>query len=105
MGSFYGKGAWDTQKVEYLPADCTFSNYTANKSSLSQCLDNKNISRILVTGDSTARLLSDSVIGLFEDMRCEEVRNNLKTVEGNITYDKKYFLTPENRGGYLIQFF
>ena len=95
-GQFYGKGAWDTQKVEYLPADCTFSNYTANKSSLSQCLDNKNISKILMTGDSTARLMTDSLLGLFSDlMRCKEVRNNAITPDGNITDDKKYFLTPE----------
>ena len=97
-GQFYGKGAWDARTVEYLPADCTFSNYTGNKSSFSQCLDYNNISRILVTGDSTARLLSTSLIGLFNDMSCNEVRSNsIKGTGsgGNVTDDKKYFLTPK----------
>ena len=88
---FYGEGAWYTPTMEYLPRHCTFSNYTDSSQKLTECLHhNKNVTKILLTGDSTSRYMFESLIKVFP-------KNWSCTVIKSVWYTKdqiKYLLVP-----------
>ena len=67
---FYGQGVWYTPNVSFIPQDCTFSNHANNPRTLSKCLNEKNISKIFVIGDSTARYMFTNLVALFKNWSC-----------------------------------
>ena len=87
-GFFYGKGAWDMQNIEYMPADCTLSNHTGNALTFSKVLARNNISKILLTGDSTAGCMFPNLVNSFNGWKCIEERNSSHTEDSG-----EYFLT------------
>ena len=72
---FYGDGVWYRPDVEFHPHDCWFTNHTYNAASLARNLRKKNISKILTTGDSTARQFHLNMVRLlFPVWTCNVVR-------------------------------
>jgi len=65
-GQFYGDGYWDQTEREYVPEHCFFSNRLQKRQEFETCLSRTNISRILITGDSTGRLLTLEILAFLE---------------------------------------
>ena len=87
---FYGHGARNRDAVEYAPRDCVFTDFTQNVEHFSKCLERKNISRILLTGDSTARCMFPTFMAFFEGWKCTKI----KTMQEPGGIGIGYFMVP-----------
>ena len=87
---FYGKGAWYTQTMEYRPDDCSFTEHTRNPGSLASCLKQRNVTKIVLTGDSTMRIRYESLVGMFTNWTCGQ----LKEAGPNRAQQLEYFTVP-----------
>ena len=87
---FYGQGAWKQNTVEYAPRDCVFTDFTQNVEHFAKCLERKQISRILLTGDSTARCMFPTFMAFFEGWNCAKI----KTMKGPGGTGVGYFMVP-----------
>ena len=68
-GHFYGSGYWDNTTSRYYPEHCAFTRYLETNSQLENCLVKKNIMKILVTGDSTGRMLLLALVEFIQNQQ------------------------------------
>ena len=97
---FYGEGAWYTPTVNYMPKDCSFTNFTGAGTTLKQCIAQKQIRRILLTGDSTARYMHPNMVRLFAGWKCTRPRLSLDSRRRglkiyNSSSEVQYFSVPK----------
>ena len=93
---FYGEGAWYTPTVNYMPKDCSFTNFTGAGTTLKQCIAQKQITRILLTGDSTARYLHPNMVRLFAGWNCTKPRLSHRGLKiYNSASEVQYFSVPK----------
>ena len=88
---FYGKGAWYTKTMDYRPDDCSFTEHTKTPDSLASCLKQRNVTKIVMTGDSTMRYRYGCLVGLFADWTCREIKH----AEAETTEQLEYFTVPD----------
>ena len=98
-GYFYGEGIWyappngesSSAHAGFYPFGCTFFRASRADYLLSDCFQGEHISKILVTGDSNGRKLTQEMIRLFKYSTGLECR---KAAFQNAENDTDYFDVP-----------
>ncbi|KAK2158270.1 hypothetical protein LSH36_174g09061 [Paralvinella palmiformis] len=97
-GTFAGEGVWyapptgaPSVQGDFYPSGCSFTRFSRGDYLLSECFEKKKICKILVTGDSNARMLTKNMIQLFEDIAGKKCK---KIAFQNAENDTKYFDVP-----------
>ena len=96
-GRFYGNGKWrdgdNIHNAVFEPEDCAFSS-RLQRGSIRDYLQRRNITYLLVSGDSNGYKFAQSVIALIKkDFRtCKKTREESQRSQGN--FDKTYFALP-----------
>ncbi len=94
-GRFYGNGKWrnasDIRNAVFEPQDCAFSS-RLERGSIRDYLQRRNITYLLVSGDSNGYIFSESVIDLIKKdfQTCKKTREESRSSN----FDKRYFDLP-----------
>ena len=104
-GQFAGEGVWyapptgaPSVQVDFNPSGCSFMRVSRGDYVLRECLQMKNISKILVTGDSNGRMLTQNMIQIFERVTGKKCK---KIVFQDAENNTKYFFVPHLNGSKL----